>query len=134
MGEPKPGSRFETCLSHFDIGMSQQDLFWPCLCPAATDVELWPCQSLYTLCHPFLPPMSPHPTKNLPPYVPNLYKGEADAITLRSCFDTTLGPGVFLLGCRQSPFHSAPERLGWEWNLSPLTWPCWQGAGTSILT
>ena len=31
--------------------------------------------------------MSSYPTKNLPPYVQNLYKQEADAIMLSSCFD-----------------------------------------------
>ena len=27
VGEPKPGSSFETCLSHFRIGVTQQDRF-----------------------------------------------------------------------------------------------------------
>ena len=29
LGEPKPGLSFETCLSHFHIGVTQQDLFGP---------------------------------------------------------------------------------------------------------
>jgi hypothetical protein len=65
---------------------------WPCLCPAIADVELchWLCQSLHTLHHPFLTPMSFYPTKSSPPYVPNLYKQEADVIRLSSCFDKLL--------------------------------------------
>ena len=46
LGEPKPGLSFETCLSHFRIRVTQEDLFGPpCLCPATVaDVELchWP--------------------------------------------------------------------------------------------
>ena len=74
--KPEPGSNFETCLGLFLIGVTEQDLFGSASAPTVADVELchWPCQSLHTLCHLFLPPMSSYPTKNPPPYVPNLYK------------------------------------------------------------
>jgi hypothetical protein len=63
---------------------------WPWLSPAVADVELchWPCQSLHSLCHPSRP-LTSYSTKNPPSYVPNLYKREADAIKLSSCFDKT---------------------------------------------
>ena len=80
-------------LSHFpDMEVTQQDLFAMPL-PRLADVELchWPCESLHTLHHPSLAPMSSYPTQNLPPYVQNLYKREADAIKLSSCFDKTPG-------------------------------------------
>ena len=72
VGETKPGSSFETCLSHFHIRVTQQDRFGP----ASADVELchWSCQSLHTLCHPSPPPTSSYPTKNPLPYVSNLHK------------------------------------------------------------
>ena len=77
-GKPEPGLCFETCLSHFHIRVTQQDLFWPCLYP---DVELchWLCQSLHTMSYPSLSLTSSYPNKNPPPYDPNLYKQEDDA-------------------------------------------------------
>jgi hypothetical protein len=46
---------------------------------------------------PSLPATSPYPTKNSPPYVPNLYKRETDAIKLSSCFNKTPGSVCFFL-------------------------------------
>ena len=80
---------------------SQSLLYWgdsarsvcPCLCPTVAEVELchWPCWSLHTLCHHSLTPTSSYSTKNTPPYVLNLYKWEADAIKLSSCFNKIPG-------------------------------------------
>jgi hypothetical protein len=91
----EPASSFETCLSHFHRWMTEKDLFGPC--PTIADVELcnWPCQSPPTLCHSFLHPMSSYSTKNRPPYVPNVYKWEADVIKLSSCFYKTPGSMCF---------------------------------------
>ena len=33
VGEPESSSSFETCLCHFSIGMTQQDLFGPASAP-----------------------------------------------------------------------------------------------------
>ena len=117
VGEPKPGSSFETCLNHFHRDDSARPV-WPCLCPTVADVELchWPCQSLHTLRHPSQPPMSSYPTKNPPPYVPNLYKQEVDAIQLSSCFDKLLAWVCFfgastlaiLLHSRENPAGLEP--------------------------
>ena len=86
----------------------------PCLCPAVADVELchWPCQSLHTLCHPSLPPMSsyPPPKKRKPHYVQNLYKREADAIKLSSCFDKTPSSVCFFWAINIC--HPAQPRTG----------------------
>jgi hypothetical protein len=110
----------EAWLKFWDLSQSllyRDDLarpVWPCLCPAVADVEHchWACQSLHTLCHPSPPPMSSYPTKNPPPCVPNLFKREADAIELSSCFDKTP-----LLVC-----------FSWVILLSPY------GTGTSLLS
>ena len=99
-----PWAQTQAWLKFWDLSQSlpyQDDSarpVWPCLCSTIADVQLchWPCQSLHTLCHPSLPPMSSYPTKNPPPYVLNLYKWEADAIKLSSCFDRlTAGVGFF---------------------------------------
>ena len=98
MGEPKPVLSFETCLSHFHIGVTKLPLFDPAF--ASADIELchWPCQSLCTLCHLSRTPTSSYLTQDLPPYVSNVYKREADAIKLSSCFNKTPSQlSVFLL-------------------------------------
>jgi hypothetical protein len=78
--------------------------------PTVADVELchWPCQSRHTLCHPSLPPMSSYPTQNCThthPHVPNLYKQEANAIKLSSCFERLMPQVCFFWAidtCRDS--------------------------------
>jgi hypothetical protein len=100
---PEPGLSFEWVSVTSIWGDSARPV-WPCLCPADVELCHWPCQSLHTLRHPSLSPTSSYPTKNPPPYVPNLYKQETDAIKLSSCFDKTsdllflLSPGETLAG------------------------------------
>lgn len=107
----EPDLSFETCLSHFRIRVTQEDLFGPpCLCPATVaDVELchWPWQSLHILPSP--PPMSSYPTKNGPHYVPSLYKWEADALKLSFCFKKTPGLVCFFWAVDTCPLLSPGE-------------------------
>ena len=78
--KPEPGSSFETCFSHFCVWMT---------CLVLPLLRYWPCQSLHIfvtllcLLRQLIPP------KNPSPYVPNLYKQEADAIELSFYFDKT---------------------------------------------
>jgi hypothetical protein len=87
----KPDSSFDTCFSHFRIGVTQQDLFdLPLLIysfaigPASHSIPS------VTLTHLL---MSTYPTKIPPPYVPSLYKQEINAISLSSFFEKTSGLG-----------------------------------------
>jgi hypothetical protein len=126
VGEHKPSSSFETYLSHSVLGwLSKACLALPL--PWA----LW--LALSDTPYPFSPiPASyaSYPTKNPPPYVPNLYKLEAEAIKVEFLLWQTPGPWCVCFGPWHSPSHSALERLGWT-RLSPSPWACWQRVNTS---
>jgi hypothetical protein len=133
--EDKPQTR--DWLEFWDLSQSLMYLgdsarpVWPCLGPVVADVELyhWSCQSLHNLHNLSPPPTSSYPTQNSPPHVPNLYKGETDAIKLSSCFNKTPSSVWVFWAILLSPWESWGEGWG-EQDLSPLAWTWQQGVGT----
>jgi hypothetical protein len=129
VGEPKPGSSFETGPSHVSLRKTCLALPLPCCCCGralllALSVTPYPL-SLFPASYVILP------HQKSPSLCSELIQARGWCHKTEFLLQQDSQLIVFLLAHRHSPFCSAPERPGWDLDLSLLAWTCWQRAGIS---